>query len=54
MPRSAVTVGMAPILAAREVALVVRGAHKRDILERTLHGPEMPTSRPRWRGGRPG
>lgn len=42
VPRSAVTVGMAPILAAREVALVVRGAHKRDILQRTLHGPETP------------
>jgi glucosamine-6-phosphate deaminase len=42
VPRSAVTVGMAPILAARAVALVVRGAHKRDILQRTLHGPETP------------
>ena len=42
VPRTAVTVGMAPILAAREVALVVRGAHKRDILQQTLHGPETP------------
>jgi glucosamine-6-phosphate deaminase len=42
VPRTAVTVGMAPILAAREVALVVRGAHKRGILEQTLHGPETP------------
>ena len=42
VPRTAVTVGMAPILAAREVALVVRGAHKRGILARALHGPETP------------
>ena len=42
VPRTAVTVGMAPIVAAREVALVVRGAHKRGILQQTLHGPETP------------
>jgi glucosamine-6-phosphate deaminase len=30
------------ILASREVLLLVSGAHKRDILERTLTGPTSP------------
>jgi glucosamine-6-phosphate deaminase len=42
VPRQALTAGMAPLLAARRTLLVVSGAHKRDILQRTLLGPLMP------------
>lgn len=38
-PTWGITVGMAEIMAAEEVWLVATGAHKRDILNRTLHGP---------------
>ncbi len=39
VPRRAVTAGMSVILAARRTLLVVSGAHKRDILRRTIDGP---------------
>jgi glucosamine-6-phosphate deaminase len=42
VPRAAVTVGMRTILAARRILLVVSGAHKREILERAVAGPETP------------
>jgi glucosamine-6-phosphate deaminase len=42
VPRQALTAGMAPLLAARRTLLVVSGAHKRDILQRTVLGPMMP------------
>ncbi|MGI9252824.1 MAG: 6-phosphogluconolactonase [Thermomicrobiales bacterium] len=42
VPRRAVTCGMAPLLAAREIVLVVQGESKREILARTLAGPVTP------------
>ncbi len=39
VPRRAMTAGMSVILAARRTLLVVSGAHKRDILRRTIDGP---------------
>jgi glucosamine-6-phosphate deaminase len=42
VPRGAVTAGMARLLTARHVLLVVSGAHKSDILRRTLTGPPTP------------
>lgn len=42
VPRRALTAGMAPILAARNIVLVVSGAHKREVAHRTLHGPITP------------
>ena len=36
MPREALTCGLASMLAAREILLVVSGAHKREILRETL------------------
>ena len=36
VPREALTCGLASMLAAREILLVVSGAHKREILRRTL------------------
>ena len=41
-PRRAITAGMDLILAARQVLLIVPGAHKRAILHRTVEGPETP------------
>lgn len=41
-PTHGVTLGMAGILAAREIWLIARGAEKADILESTLHGPITP------------
>jgi glucosamine-6-phosphate deaminase len=38
----AVTLGVQTILAAREVILLVRGAHKRAALQAALHGPVTP------------
>jgi len=40
--RQALTAGMTVLLAARRTLLVVAGAHKREILHRTLHGPVTP------------
>ena len=42
VPRHALTAGMDLILGARTALLLVTGAHKRDILQRTLHGPLTP------------
>lgn len=42
VPTGAVTAGMSTILAAQRVLLLVTGEHKRDILQRALHGPETP------------
>ncbi len=39
VPREALTCGLASILAARQVLLVVSGPHKREILRRTLTAP---------------
>lgn len=47
VPRTAMTAGMNVILAARQIVVVVSGAHKRDILERTMGGevtPDVPAS----------
>ena len=41
-PRRAITAGMDLILAARQVLLIVPGAHKRAILHQTVEGPETP------------
>jgi glucosamine-6-phosphate deaminase len=42
VPSQAVTLGMAPLLAARQILLIVNGAHKHDILRRSLTGPITP------------
>jgi len=42
VPWQALTAGMAVLLAARRTLLVVSGAHKWEILHRTLHGPVTP------------
>jgi glucosamine-6-phosphate deaminase len=39
VPRQAATTGLAAMLAARAIVLVVTGTHKRAILEKTLTGP---------------
>jgi glucosamine-6-phosphate deaminase len=39
VPREALTCGLATMLAAREILLVVSGAHKREILRQTLTPP---------------
>jgi glucosamine-6-phosphate deaminase len=42
VPRRALTAGMATLLAARRILLLVSGAHKRDILRRAAYGPVTP------------
>ncbi|HEX8597628.1 MAG TPA: glucosamine-6-phosphate deaminase [Chloroflexia bacterium] len=42
VPRTAVTAGMDLLLSAKHVLLVVSGAHKSDILRRTVTGPATP------------
>ncbi|WP_425145066.1 glucosamine-6-phosphate deaminase [Deinococcus sp.] len=42
VPGRAITAGMNVLLAARETLLLVSGAHKQDILRRTLEGPQTP------------
>ncbi len=42
VPHRAVTAGMAQLMAAHEILLVVSGAHKRDILRLTVSGPITP------------
>ncbi len=42
VPHQALTCGMDLLLAARRSLLVVSGAHKHQILHRTLEGPQMP------------
>ncbi len=41
-PTWGITVGMAELMEAREVWVLVTGAHKTDILNRVLHGPVDP------------
>ena len=42
VPKSAVTMGIKAIMQAKKIMLVVNGAEKADILERTLFGPVTP------------
>ena len=42
VPRQALTVGLAGLLAARHILLIVSGAHKQSILRRTIEGPVTP------------
>jgi len=42
VPRQALTMGVATLLAARRVVLVALGAHKADVVARTLGGPVGP------------
>jgi glucosamine-6-phosphate deaminase len=42
VPRQALTAGMAPLLAARQIVLLVSGAHKYHILHQTVEGPLTP------------
>lgn len=42
VPRQAVTVGMAELLNARSILLLVSGGHKHEILRRTVWGPITP------------
>lgn len=42
VPASALTAGMDRLLSARQVLLVVSGAHKQNILRRTVNGPVTP------------
>ena len=42
VPRRAITVGMAQLLSSRQTLLLVSGAHKREILHRTIVGPATP------------
>lgn len=42
VPRRAVTCGMATLLAAREIVLIVTGESKREILAKTVAGPVTP------------
>lgn len=53
VPRRAMTMGMAPILAARRILLVVGGAHKHEILRRTVEGPMGPDLPASWLQGQP-
>ena len=39
VPRSAITMGIATILQAREIVLLANGAHKADIIFQALYGP---------------
>ncbi|NDV01331.1 glucosamine-6-phosphate deaminase [Pseudoroseicyclus tamaricis] len=39
VPRRAMTLGLAPLLSARRILLVVSGAHKHEILRRAVEGP---------------
>ncbi len=42
VPRQALTAGMRVLLEAKKILLLVSGAHKRDILQKTLAGPITP------------
>lgn len=42
VPTQALTAGMDILLAAKQILLLVTGAHKRDILQKTLYGPVTP------------
>jgi glucosamine-6-phosphate deaminase len=42
VPRRAMTAGMRELLRARSILLLASGAHKRNIVQRALHGPVTP------------
>ena len=42
VPRLSMTVGMDALMGSRKIVLVVLGAHKRDILRRSVEGPVTP------------
>ena len=42
VPRSAVTMGIGTIMAARKIVMIVTGADKKEILKKTLYGPVDP------------
>ena len=48
VPRQAMTAGMDIIMAARHILVVVMGAHKQDILRRTMKGPATPDVPSSW------
>lgn len=48
VPRQALTAGMTVLLAARQTLLLVAGAHKREILHRTIAGPVTPEVPASW------
>jgi glucosamine-6-phosphate deaminase len=54
VPREALTCGMATLLAARQILLVVSGPHKREILRRTLTPPPTADVPASWLQQAPG
>jgi glucosamine-6-phosphate deaminase len=54
VPREALTCGMASMLAARQILLVVSGPHKREILSRTLDEPPSADVPASWLQEAPG
>ena len=54
VPREALTCGMASMLQARQILLVVSGPHKREILSRTLDEPPSPDVPASWLQEAPG
>jgi glucosamine-6-phosphate deaminase len=42
VPRSGITIGMAPLLGGRKILLLASGTHKREIVHRALEGPVTP------------
>ena len=53
VPRRGLTLGLAPLLAARRVLLVVSGASKHAVLRRAVEGPAGPDVPASWLGGHP-
>lgn len=53
VPRRALTLGLAPLLAARRILLVAAGAGKHAILRRAAEGPMTPEVPASWLQGRP-
>lgn len=51
VPRRAMTAGMDIIMAARHILVVVMGAHKQDILRRTMESPMTPQVPSSWLQG---
>ena len=42
VPRRAVTMGIRPIMLAKKIILIANGENKRDIVEKSMHGPVTP------------
>lgn len=53
VPREAMTMGLAPLLAARRILVVAIGAHKHAILRRAVEGPVGPEVPASWLQGSP-